>query len=316
VDAIADGMYVTICGVMQHIEEAGVHSGDSACVLPPYKVSAYHLSHIQEYTRQIGLELEVCGLMNIQFAIKDDIVYALEVNPRASRTVPYVSKATGIPMAKMATRVIMGQSLQAIELLEEPTVQGFFVKEAVFPFRKFLGVDSRLGPEMRSTGEVMGCANDFGHAFAKAQLAAGNPLPMSGTVFISVNDFDKSSAVKIARDLSRLGFNIIATQGTANYCSKVGIAVESVKKVSEGSPHIVDLMSKGEVDLVINTPLGSEAHSDGALLRMAALRYKIPITTTLSAAQAAVKGIQTLKRSELNIRSLQEHYRSLPNISG
>ncbi|MEJ2562383.1 MAG: carbamoyl-phosphate synthase large subunit, partial [Anaerolineales bacterium] len=286
-DAIADGEQVAVCGIMQHIEEAGIHSGDSACVLPPYKVSAYHLSHIREYTEQIGQVLKVCGLMNIQFAVKDDIVYILEVNPRASRTVPYVSKATGFPLAKLATRVIMGSDLSQVGLGSDPKVGGFFVKEAVLPFKKFFGVDSRLGPEMRSTGEVMGHAKDFGHAFAKAQLAAGNSLPLSGTVFISVNDYDKSNALKLARDLSRLGFKLVATQGTAAFCSRAGLEVERINKVSEGSPHVVDLISSGEIDLVINTPLGSEAYSDGSRLRMAAVRFGVP----------------------MNVCSLQEHYR-------
>ncbi len=308
VDAIADGEHVTVCGIMQHIEEAGIHSGDSACVLPPYKVSAYHLSHIREYTEQIGRTLKVSGLMNIQYAVKDDIVYSLEVNPRASRTVPYVSKATGYPLAKLATKVIMGATLSDLGLNKEPTVGGFFVKEAVLPFKKFFGVDSRLGPEMRSTGEVMGHAKDFGHAFAKAQLAAGNSLPLSGTVFVSVNDYDKSNALKLARDLSRLGFKLVATQGTAEFCSRAGLEVETINKVSEGSPNVVDLISNGEIDLVINTPLGSEAYSDGSKLRMAAVRFGVPNTTTLSAAQAAVNGIQALRARALNVCSLQEYY--------
>jgi carbamoyl-phosphate synthase large subunit len=313
VDAIADGEQVIVCGIMQHIEEAGVHSGDSACVLPPYKVSAYHLSHIGEYTEQIGLTLGVGGLMNIQFAIKGDIVYVLEANPRASRTVPYVSKATGISLAKLATQVIVGKSLADLGLCEEPVVHGFFVKEAVLPFKKFLGVDSRLGPEMRSTGEVMGCAARFGHAFAKAQLAAGNSLPLSGTVFISVNDFDKSNALKLARDLHRLGFDLVATRGTAEFCSRTGLEVRVINKVSEGSPHVVDLIRAGQIDLVINTPLGSEAYSDGALLRMAAVHYNVPLVTTLSAAQAAVNGILALREHDLRVRSLQEHYqRTMP----
>jgi carbamoyl-phosphate synthase large subunit len=308
VDAIADGERVIVCGVMQHIEEAGIHSGDSACVLPPYKVSAYHLSHIREYTEQIGLTLEVGGLMNIQFAIKGDIVYVLEANPRASRTVPYVSKATGMSLAKMATHVIVGKPLADLGLCEEPDVHGFFVKEAVLPFKKFLGVDSRLGPEMRSTGEVMGHAARFGHAFAKAQLAAGNSLPLSGTVFISVNDFDKSNALKLARDLYRIGFDLVATRGTAEFCSRVGLEVKTINKVSEGSPHVVDLIRAGQIDLVVNTPLGSEAYSDGALLRMAAVHYDVPLVTTLSAAQAAINGILALREHDLRVRSLQEHY--------
>ncbi len=213
VDAIADGERVVIGGIMQHIEEAGIHSGDSACVMPPYKISNYHLSHVREYTERLGLALGVRGMMNIQYAIKDDIVYVLEVNPRASRTVPYVSKATGVPLVRYATQILVGSTLADLGLIEEPAIDGFFVKEAVLPFRKFLGMDTVLGPEMRSTGEVMGHASHFGHAFAKAQLAVGDRLPLSGTVFLSVNDFDKSAALKLARDLNRMGFKLLATQG-------------------------------------------------------------------------------------------------------
>jgi carbamoyl-phosphate synthase large subunit len=309
VDALCDGERVVMCGIMQHIEEAGVHSGDSACVLPPYKISAYHLAHIREYTEKVGLALGVKGLMNIQFGIKDDIVYMFEVNPRASRTVPYVSKATGVPLAKLATHVIMGKSLEELGLTEEPPVDGFFVKEAVLPFKKFMGVDARLGPEMRSTGEVMGHAARFGHAFAKAQIAAGVPLPLSGTIFLSVNDFDKSATLKLARDLHRMGFKILATRGTADFCARANIAAGKVNKVSEGSPHVVDLIQAGQIDLVINTPLGSDAHSDGMKLRVAAVRYGVPLITTLSAAQAAVNGIRALRDHELRVKGLQEHYR-------
>jgi carbamoyl-phosphate synthase large subunit len=309
VDALCDGERVVICGIMQHIEEAGVHSGDSACVIPPYKISAFHLSHVRDYTEQLGLALGVKGLINIQFGIKEDVVYVFEVNPRASRTVPYVSKATGLPLAKLATRIVMGETLQDIGLTEEPPVYGFFVKEAVLPFKKFIGVDARLGPEMRSTGEVMGHASHFGHAFAKAQLAAGDTLPQSGTVFLSVNDFDKSAAVKLARDLERLGFAILATSGTADFCTRVGIRAERINKVSEGSPHIVDLIREGRINLIINTPLGAGAHDDGLKLRTAAIHYGVPLITTLSAAQAAVNGIRALSEKALTVRGLQEHYR-------
>jgi carbamoyl-phosphate synthase large subunit len=305
VDAIGDGDRVVIAGIMQHIEEAGVHSGDSACVLPPYKISSFHLTHMREYTERIGLELGIKGLMNIQYAIKDDIVYVLEVNPRASRTVPYVSKATGVPVARLAAQVMIGQPL---DLLEEPTINGFFVKEAVLPFKKFLGVDTLLGPEMRSTGEVMGHASHFGHAFAKAQLAAGDRLPLSGTVFLSVNDFDKSAALKLARDLKRLDFHLMATSGTAEFCNRSGLDVEPINKVSEGSPHVVDLIREGAIHLIINTPYGPVAHDDGQMIRTAAVRYGVPLLTTLSAAQAAVSGIRALRDRELRVRSLQEHH--------
>ena len=308
VDAIADGSRVVIGGVMQHIEEAGVHSGDSACVIPPYKISLFHLTHIREYTERLGLALGVRGLMNVQYAIKDDMVYVLEVNPRASRTVPYVSKATNIPLARLATQVILGQSLEELGLLEEPKVEGFFVKEAVLPFKRFLGTDTVLGPEMRSTGEVMGHAAHFGDAFAKAQLAAGNPLPTSGVVFLSVNDFDKSAVLKLARDLQRMGFRLCGTRGTAAFCQRVGLEIEPVNKVSQGSPHVVDLIRNGEIDLIINTPLGQTAHDDGMRIRTAAIRYGVPLLTTLSAAQAAIAGIQALRARELQVRSLQDHF--------
>jgi carbamoyl-phosphate synthase large subunit len=312
VDAVADGTRVVVGGIMQHIEEAGVHSGDSACVIPPYKISLFHLTHIREYTERLGLALGARGLMNVQYAIKDDIVYVLEVNPRASRTIPYVSKATGVPLAKRATQVILGQSLDDLGLIEEPPVDGFFVKEVVLPFKKFLGADTVLGPEMRSTGEVMGHASNFGYAFAKAQLAAGNPLPTEGTVFLSVNDYDKSAALKLARDLQRMGFRLCGTPGTAAFCNRVGLQVETVNKVSEGSPHIVDLIRDGAIHLIINTPLGPVAHSDGMLIRTAAVRYGVPLLTTLSAAQAAITGIQALRGRDLRVRSLQAHYRQQP----
>jgi carbamoyl-phosphate synthase large subunit len=308
VDALADGECVTIGGIMQHIEEAGVHSGDSACVLPPYKISYYYLDQIREYTEKIGLALKVKGLFNIQFAIKDDVVYVLEVNPRASRTTPFVSKATGVPLAAYAARIAAGQTLAEIGFIEEPKIDGFFVKEAVLPFRKFPGADALLGPEMRSTGEVMGHASSFGHAFAKAQIAADMPLPLSGTVFISVNDFDKSAAGKLARDLHRMGFSLVATNGTAQFLEKLGLPVERIRKVSEGTPNAVDAIREGKVQLIINTPLGGQAHDDGMALRSAAHVYRVPITTTLSAAQATVQGIRALREKPLKVRSLQVHH--------
>ncbi len=306
VDVVGDGERWFIGGVMQHIEEAGVHSGDSACVLPPYKVSAYHLSIIREYTARLGRALGVCGLMNVQYAIKDDVVFALEVNPRASRTVPFVSKATGVPLARIAAQVMAGRRLADMGLTETPKVKGFFVKEAVLPFRKFPGVDTTLGPEMRSTGEVMGHAPRFGIAFAKAQAAADNRLPTGGTVFMSVNDFDKGAALKIGRDLSRLGFRLVATHGTAAMLRRVRISVQAINKVSEGQPHILDAMRGGQIDLIINTPLGQTAFSDGRLIRQEATRLGIPLLTTLSAAQAAVNGIRAMLEERLTVRSLQE----------
>jgi carbamoyl-phosphate synthase large subunit len=309
VDALCDGEQVTIGGVMQHIEEAGVHSGDSACVLPPYKISYYHLDIIRDYTQLIGKALKVKGLFNIQYAVKDDIVYVLEVNPRASRTVPFVSKATGHLLAKYAAQVVAGKTLAEIDYLEEPNVDGFFVKEAVLPFQKFPGADMRLGPEMRSTGEVMGHASSFGHAFVKAQSAAGMQLPLEGTVCISVNNFDKGAAARIARDLHRLGFKLLATPGTARWLANVNLPVESINKVSQGAPHIVDVMREGRIQLLINTPRGSQAHEDGTQIRNTAHQLGVPIMTTLSAAMATVQGIKARRQRPLRVRSLQAHHK-------
>ena len=318
VDAISDGEQVVIGGILQHIEEAGIHSGDSACVLPPYKISGYHLSIIREYTEKLGLALGVHGLMNVQYAIKDDVVYVIEVNPRASRTVPFVSKATGVPLAKLAARVMAGKSLAEVGLLEEPEVQGFFVKEAVLPWKKFSGADTLLGPEMRSTGEVMGHAQNFGHAFAKSQLGADYRLPTDGGVLITVNDYDKGAALKLARDFSRMGFDLYATSGTAALIQRVGLPVAVLSKAAATeAPHhsadngaytTLDAMRDGKIDLIINTPLGPNSRSDGQKIRTLATRMEIPLITTLSAAQAAVSGIRAVMAAELNVRSLQAHY--------
>ncbi len=310
VDALCDGERVVIGAIMQHIEEAGVHSGDAACVLPPYKVSAYYLEMMREYTAQLGLALGVRGLMNVQFALKDDVVYVLEVNPRASRTVPYASKATGLNLAYLAAQVMAGKTLAELGVTEEPRVDGFFVKEAVLPFKKLPGSSVLLGPEMRSTGEVMGHAAHFGHAFAKSQIAAGMPLPLEGAALISVNDYDKSAALKIARDLHRMGFRLYATAGTAEFFRKVGLPVETVRKFAEGSPHTVDLIRSGRVQLVLNTPLGQFAHADGAEIRAAAVAMNVPLLTTLSAASAAVAAIRALGQNELRYKSLQEHFKN------
>ncbi|MCY3781103.1 MAG: carbamoyl-phosphate synthase large subunit [Chloroflexi bacterium] len=307
VDALCDGEQVTIGGIMQHIEQAGVHSGDSACVVPPYKISYFHLDIIRDCTRRIGLSLGVKGLFNIQFAVKDDEVFVLEVNPRASRTVPFISKATGHPLARYAAQIAAGKSLAELGFTEEPTVDGFFIKEAVFPFQKFPGVDTRLGPEMRSTGEVMGHASSFGHAFVKSQASAGLPLPQSGTVFISVNDFDKPVVAKMARDLHVLGFQIVATDGTANWLTKMGIKAERINKLSQGSPHIIDAMGRADISLIINTPRGSQAHADGVAIRSKAYALSIPIVTTMSAAAATVQGIKRVREKPLSVRSLQAH---------
>jgi carbamoyl-phosphate synthase large subunit len=310
VDAVCDGHTLVIGGVMQHIEEAGIHSGDSACVLPPYKISSYHLSIIGEYTEKLGLALGVCGLMNVQYAIKDDVVYVLEVNPRASRTVPFVSKATGVPLAKIAAKVMAGKRLAELGFTAQPAVDGFFVKEAVLPWKKFTGIDALLGPEMRSTGEVMGHAASFGHAFAKSQLGAGAGLPQDGGVLITVNDYDKGSALKIARDLQRLGFTIYATAGTGAFFAQAGLAVTVLAKGSSGQVGntTLDAMQEGKIQLIINTPLGPGAREDGAKIRRLATRLEIPLITTLSAAHAAVNGIRALRQKSLAVRSLQEHY--------
>ncbi len=310
VDALSDGERVVVGAVMQHIEEAGVHSGDAACVLPPYKVSAYHQGIMREYTEQLGLKLGVRGLMNVQFALKDEVVCVLEVNPRASRTVPYASKATGLNLAYIAAQVMAGCKLEALGVTEEPRVDGFFVKEAVLPFKKLPGSSSLLGPEMRSTGEVMGHASRFGHAFAKSQIAAGVGLPQSGAVLITVNDYDKSAGLKFARDMHRMGFSLYATPGTADMCHKAGLPVDVVEKAMDGSTQIVDLIRAGKIHLVLNTPLGPHAHSDGAAIRSAAIAMNVPLLTTLSAAMAAVSAIQALGKKELKYRSLQSHFQN------
>jgi carbamoyl-phosphate synthase large subunit len=310
VDAICDGERVVIGGILQHIEEAGIHSGDSACVIPPFKIGHYHLDIIEEYTQKLGLGLNVRGLMNVQYAIKDDIVYVLEVNPRASRTVPFVSKATGVPLAKLAAKVMAGQQLLDLGFLEQPAVNGFFVKEAVLPWKKFTGIDAILGPEMRSTGEVMGHAARFGHAFAKSQLGADTALPVSGGVLITVNDYDKGSALKLARDLERMGFTILATAGTGQFIERTGIPVTILEKATAGARGYttLDAMGDGAIQLIINTPLGPDSREDGAKIRRLATRMQIPLITTLSAAQAAVSGIRALRQHKLQVRSLQVHY--------
>jgi carbamoyl-phosphate synthase large subunit len=274
-------------------------------------VSEFHLNTIRDYVDRIGLRIGVRGLMNVQLAIKDDVVYVLEVNPRASRTTPYVSKATGAQLAKIAARIAAGQTLEQIGFLSEPRLDGFFVKEVVLPFNKFPGAFIRLGPEMRSTGEVMGHASTFGHAFAKAEMAAGGTLPARGAVLITVNDFDKGAITKIARDLHQLGFRILATRGTAEWLNKLNIPAQVVNKVSEGSPHVVDLITRDQVDLVISTPLGRRAYTDGQAIRAAATMNRVPLITTLSAAAATVNGIRALRSKELKVRSLQEHHRGV-----
>jgi carbamoyl-phosphate synthase large subunit len=309
VDAVADQTgAVVIGGVMEHIEEAGIHSGDSSCVVPPYRVASRHLDQIRDYTRRIARALHVVGLMNTQFAIKDDTVYVLEVNPRASRTVPYLSKATGVPLAKVAARLMVGTTLAQLGLTDDLQVSGVFVKTPVFPFVRFPGVDTILGPEMKSTGEVMGGAATFGSAFAKAQLAAGMKLPQSGTAFISVNNHDKPAVVQIARDLAALGFKMIATRGTANFLRAHGIDAEIVFKVNEGRPHVGDEILNNRIQLVINTPLGRDSFFDDRIVRRTAMLQQVPCITTLTGAAAAVNAIKALHTEGLTVRSLQEYH--------
>jgi carbamoyl-phosphate synthase large subunit len=306
VDAVCDGTDVVIGGIMQHIEEAGVHSGDSAAVLPTYKISPPHLEILRDYTRRLGKALEVRGLMNIQYAIRDNVVYVLEVNPRASRTVPFVSKATGVPLAKVAARVLAGKSLAEQGVQKDLTVARTFIKESVFPFLKFPGTDVLLGPEMKSTGEVMGVSEDFGIAFAKAQAAAGFKMPTTGTVFISVNDFDKGGVLPHARALGEMGFKIFATKGTAEFLESQGVRAEMAYKVNEGRPNCVDLIKSGAIDIVFNTPFGGESFYDEAAIRKSATMHGVLVVTTLTAAAATVKAIRALRERVVDIESLQE----------
>jgi len=306
VDAVADGTDVVIGGIMEQIELAGVHSGDSACVIPTYMVAAEHIETMRRYTVQLAEALDVCGLMNVQYAMKDGVVYVLEVNPRASRTVPFVSKATGLPLARLAAQVMAGKTLRELGVTEEPLVDGYWVKEVALPFIKFQGVDTLLGPEMKSTGESMGVADSFGWAFAKAQMGVGGALPLEGTVFLSVNDNDKPTVLPIAQELAEMGFDLIGTSGTAAYLSARGLPTRSVFKVNEGRPNAVDYIVNGEIDLVINTPLGKRSFFDEASLRRMAVSYGIPYTTTLSAASAAVQAIQAMRSGQIQVSSLQE----------
>ena len=308
VDALADGDEVHVAGIMQHVEEAGVHSGDSACVIPPLSIGEEMLEQIRATTAQIALELGVVGLINIQYAIAAGRLYVIEANPRASRTVPFVSKATGTPLAKVAARLMLGEKLADLDLPEPPTGH-VSVKEAVLPFARFAGVDSVLGPEMKSTGEVMGIAADFPTAFAKAQAAAGVILPTEGTVFVTVTDTDKPAATQMAARFHDLGFELIATGGTAQSISSMGVPVTRINKIGEGSPHVVDLIRERRCDLVINTPTGSGARADGQAIRTAAVRHGIPCVTTMTGASAVVRAIAAQKQGDPGVLSLQEVHR-------
>jgi carbamoyl-phosphate synthase large subunit len=305
VDALSDGTDVVVGGIMQHIEDAGVHSGDSACVLPPYRLSGEELDEIRDLTRRFALELGVVGLLNVQYAIRDGTVYVLEVNPRASRTIPFVSKATGVPLARLAARVMVGERIRDLDLPERPQVAGVAVKEAVFPFDRF-DVDVLLGPEMRSTGECMGIDDSFGMAFAKAQASAGNHLPSEGRVVVTVNDRDKHTVTPIVRRFHDLGFTIQATGGTQRYLSRLGIPCEHVYKVGEGRPDIVDEIVSGQVQLLINTPLGKKSQFDDYAMRRAAITYGVPYLTTTSATDAACEALIALAAQKRNVRTIQE----------
>jgi carbamoyl-phosphate synthase large subunit len=306
VDVICDGKDVYIAGIMEHVEEAGIHSGDSACSLPPYSLSAEVIVEIEKQSKQMALDIGVIGLMNVQFAVKDGTVYVLEVNPRASRTVPFVAKATGIAVAKFAARVMAGETLASLKIT--PPKMGYVaVKEAVFPFSRFPGVDVILGPEMKSTGEVMGIDVDFPKAFAKSQLGAGVNLPMKGTIFVSVRDRDKQAVLGVASQLVAMGFSIVATSGTARFLQDKGLAVTRINKVLEGSPHIVDAMINGQIHLVINTTEGAKAIADSFSLRQTALLNKIPYYTTIAESSSVVQGIAALQAGQLQVKSIQEY---------
>jgi carbamoyl-phosphate synthase large subunit len=306
-DAIADGQDAFVPAVMEHIELAGVHSGDSACVIPPISIPPKHVDTIYDYTRKIAIELGVVGLMNIQYAIANDIVYILEANPRASRTVPLVSKVCNIPMARLATRIMLGKSLADLDI-KPKSIPHFGVKEAVFPFNMFPEVDPLLGPEMRSTGEVLGMADSFGLAFFKAQEATQTVLPDKGTVLITVSEKDRPAVLEIARQFSNLDFKIIATDGTHSFFNEQEIESDKIMKVHEGRPNIVDSVKNGEIDLIVNTPSGKLSKYDDSYIRKSAIKYKIPYITTLAGALAAAKGIAAVRKGHGNVKSLQSYH--------
>jgi carbamoyl-phosphate synthase large subunit len=309
VDAISDGKRVVIGGIMEHIEEAGVHSGDSACSLPPISISKKILAEISRQAKILAMELMVKGLMNIQFAVKEERVYILEVNPRASRTIPFVSKSIGVPLAKLAAKVMTGMTLDELGFTEEVHRDHFSVKEAVFPFLKFPGTDTLLGPEMLSTGEVMGLSDDFGMAFAKSQIAAGNILPTEGNVFFSVKDSEKVRAAEVARELHSMGFKILATKGTCISLIEKNIPSEFVLKMTEGRPNIVDRIIDNKVDLIINSAIGKQAIKDSFSIRRTALDKQVPYVTTIRGAMAVAKAIAALKKQKMEVKPIQLYYR-------
>jgi carbamoyl-phosphate synthase large subunit len=307
VDALCDGRDVFVCGIMEHIEEAGIHSGDSACSLPPRSLSPDVLARLEDQTRRLALALEVGGLMNVQYALKDGEIYVLEVNPRASRTVPFVAKVIGAPIAKIAARIMAGAPLAEFALQPmRPDHVG--VKEAVFPFARFPGVDTVLGPEMRSTGEVIGLDRSFEIAFAKSQLGGGTKVPTAGTVFVSVRDADKPRVLETMKLLVGLGFKITATGGTSRYLESEGVPAHKINKVSEGRPHVVDAIQNGGIQLVFNTTEGAQALADSRSLRRAALLHKVPYYTTLAGAIAAAQGIRAYVAGDLEVRALQDYF--------
>jgi len=309
VDALSDGDDVFVAGIMQHIEEAGIHSGDSACSLPPYSLSAEIITELRRQTKLLAESLNVIGLMNVQYAVKGDDIYLIEVNPRASRTVPFVAKATGVPVAKIAARVMTGEKLASFDLPAVDTVNDHIaVKEAVFPFARFPGVDIILGPEMKSTGEVMGIDTDFERAFAKSQLGAGNRLPSGGTAFISVKERDKGAAAVLAKRLSGLGFALMATGGTQKFLADQGLDVARVNKVQEGAPHCVEAIGGGAVQLVINTTEGAQAIADSYTIRRSALVNNIPHYTTMTGAAAVVGAIEAIANGSLEVTPLQAYF--------
>ena len=307
VDCVSDGETAVIGGILEHIEEAGIHSGDSACVIPPYTLDDQIINQIKEQTYALARELEVKGLMNVQYAVKDDVVYTLEVNPRASRTVPFVSKATGVPLVNIASKIMLGMTLKELNFTKEVEIEHTAVKEAVFPFSRFPGVDALLGPEMKSTGEVMGINDTFGMAFLKSQQGVGQILPQKGMVFISLRSKDKRPMIFLAKKLVDLGFNLVATRGTAKALARNDIPVTQVLKVSQGRPNIVDMMKNGEVDLIINTPGGKGTKPDGLAIRSNAVALKIPLITTVAGAYAAVNGIEALKKKGIQVKTIQEY---------
>ncbi|MCK5339568.1 MAG: carbamoyl-phosphate synthase large subunit, partial [Desulfobulbaceae bacterium] len=309
VDAISDGETTIVGGIMQHIEEAGIHSGDSACVLPPHSLSKEMLEEIKTATKVMAAELKVKGLMNIQYAIKDDVLYILEVNPRASRTVPFVSKATGVPLAKLATKVMMGEKLIDLGLTKEVLVNHFAVKEAVFPFDRFENVDTLLGPEMKSTGEVMGIDACLGLAFAKSQMAAGQKIPTGGTVFISLRRGDKSAILPAAKKLKEMDFDIVATSGTAQFLKEHKVECEKVFKISEGRPHILDKIQDGQIQWIINTSMGTRTTEDSYSIRRSALDYHLPYTTTIAGVESMVDAISTASEKSIEVQSIQEYFK-------